>query len=845
MNENIQLIVNKANNINLNLTSNYIKDNKINSVNSLIEDINNSNNINIPKIRNIFVNEKDLLQPIGILDPLGLKNNPLTNEPYQNIYYNPDKELSIENPTYEFLGSIWSKFPMYSKREESIKAIYNNQVILVISGTGSGKTVLAPKFALHVLNYQGRIAITNPKRAPTQENTEFSAKCLGVEIGTFVGMKYRESDPKAYSPDCRLIYVTDGWILQKLQKDPMLLDLDVVIIDEAHERGIQIDLLLLLLKELILKRPTFKLIIMSATINSETFTNYFPTNKFKFAMIDAGELPNYPIEEIFLQKPINKFDSFGSLIGDSYIEAAVDKAVELLRKHEKCDILVFFPSKNDTSNGCMLLHRKLEKLNRVLDKKIYCTTLTSATDKETQKLITHSSKYTESGIYSRKVIFATEVAESSITFYGLNFVIDTGLVNNNIFYADKNITSLEKNYISKASHKQRKGRTGRTGPGTCFNLFTKDEYEKFREYAITPITTEDISVPLMFFLSRDNLISHIDFPISYKNINKQKKGSLTQFLNSLIEIPSIDTIKHTINRFIALKIIDVKKNKGTITDLGRGIAQFEMIPELGVMIISGYNHRCRDDIINLAVILDITEYRMDNIFEKFRPSSKDPTIKSAEKKKYDKVKSKWINSMGDHFSLIDIYNNFYSYKYDTIDRKTGQIIRNKKGDAKQWCRENFLHFKTLDKVRDKARQINQNFGKVMRIFREKHPMNAPTYIFTDIPPKISDKRNENILKAIFDGFYINLLKKVDKSKYINCFPEKKTACGISQESLYAKVKNPTNYAIYSQLKSIFGKMNYSVVSKVSPSMIDEISTSDQYQYVESCLHVDKKKDKKH
>ena len=830
----------KANNINLNLALNNIKtNNKINKINSSIDEINSSNNLSIPKIRNTFVNEKNLFEPIGILDPLGLKDNPFTKAPYGNVYYNPEKNISIENPKYDFLGSIWSKFPMYEKREESIKAIYNNQVILVISGTGSGKTVLTPKFALHTLNYQGRIAITNPKRTPTKENAEYAAKCMDVPLGTFVGMKYRDSDPSAYSPDCKLIYATDGWVLQKLQKDPMLSDLDIVIIDEAHERGIQIDMLLLLLKDLLLRRPNFKLIIMSATINSKIFSDYFPTKEFKYAMIDAGEFPNYPIEEVFLKKPINKFDSNGNLIGDSYIEAAVDKVIQLLREHESGDVLIFFPSKNDTSNGCMLLNRKLEKINKVLSKKIYCNTLVSTTDKETQKLLTSPTKYKESGIYTRKVIFATEVAESSITFYGLDFVIDTGLVNNNIFYSDRNINALEKNYISKASHKQRKGRTGRTGPGTCFNLFTKEEYEKlFREYPITPISTEDISKELMFLLSTDNLISHINFPITYKNIHK-KDNNLVEYLNKLIEIPPVDTVKRIIDRLIALKMIDVEKNKGELNDFGRAVAAFEMAPEIGCMILFGYNYHCRNDIVNLAAILETIDYRMDNIFEKFRPSSKDESIKKKEKKIYDNVKLKWINSMGDHFSLIDIYNEFYLYKYDTIDRRTGQIIKYKKGDVKKWCKDNFLHFGTLERVKEAARQIDQKFGKVMSIYREKYPTEKPMYLFTDMPPKISDKYSENILKALLGGFYINLLKKVDKFKYTNCFPEKKTISGISQESLYSKVKNPTNYAIYSQLKSIFGKVNYSVVSKVPPAMIEELMKSNNSKCIQTCL--DKKK----
>jgi pre-mRNA-splicing factor ATP-dependent RNA helicase DHX15/PRP43 len=840
MNNN-RKIINNIKNINLNLGRNNINisSNIINKINNKINEINNSNNVDIPKIRNTYVSEDKLFEPIGILDPLGLKNNPFTNEPYSDEYLSFSKR--------------WSNFPMYGKREESIKAIYNNQVLLVISGTGSGKTVLTPKFALHTLNYQGRIAITNPKRAPTKSNAMYAALCMDVKLGTYVGMKYRDSDKNAISNESKLIYATDGWVLQKLQKDPMLSDLDMVIIDEAHERGIQIDLLLLLLKDLLVRRPSFKLIIMSATVNAKIFSDYFPIKEFKFTMIDAGEVPNYPIEEFYLDKPINKFDENGSLIGDSYVETAVDKVVELLRKHEIGDILVFFPGKGDTSDGCMLLHKKLERINKDLDKKIYCNMLTSTTDKETEELLTSPTKFKESGIYTRKVIFATEVAESSMTFDGLDYVIDTGLVNNNVFYSEKNMLALEKKYISKASHKQRRGRTGRTAPGTCYNLFTKNEFEnKFIDYPVTPISSEDISIPLMYFLSKDNLISHIDFPIKYHDIvkaNSIKNGKLhgielTQFINKFIEKPPINTVKITIERLVALNIIEVKNNIGKITNLGKAVALFDKIPEIGRMLISGYNYHCRDDIINLAALFELTDYRMDNIFDRFRPSSKNESIKREEKKKYDKVKAKWTNSNGDHFSLLDIYNTFYSYSYDTVDRRTDRIIKEKRGDAKKWCTDNFLNFRTLKNIKDEARQINQKFGRVVQLFRETNPNNRLSHIFMEHPPLLSEKHNDNILRALLDGFYINIIKKTGNGKFINCFPEIKTMAGFTQDSLFSRVKVQYKYAFYSQLKSIFGKTSYAMISKISPALIENIKKSHSNEYIKSCWKtIDEKKTK--
>ena len=145
----------------------------------------------------------------------------------------------------------YGKILNVSKREEAIKVLNDNQVVLIVSGTGSGKTVLTPKFLLHVLNYQGRIAVTNPKRTPSKEAALFSAKLLDVKIGDQVGMKYRGSEPKHYSKKSKLVYCTDGLIVAKIKGDPLLKEFDGVIIDEAHERNVRIDILMLLLKYLV------------------------------------------------------------------------------------------------------------------------------------------------------------------------------------------------------------------------------------------------------------------------------------------------------------------------------------------------------------------------------------------------------------------------------------------------------------------------------------------------------------------------------------------------------------------------------------------------------------------
>ena len=203
-----------------------------------------------------------------ILDSIGKGKNFLNDNKYSDEY----KELA----------KYWSKLPLYednNKVKEFFKLLESKQVILLTSGTGSGKTVLVPKFVLKYildLGLPGKVAVTNPKILTTKYNAEYGARTLDVKLGEEVGYKYKGAPADSVSEKSKLLYVTDGLILATiLSGDKTLKDYQCVVIDEAHERHIQIDILLKMLKEVIELRPDFKLIIMSATINSEVFRNYF------------------------------------------------------------------------------------------------------------------------------------------------------------------------------------------------------------------------------------------------------------------------------------------------------------------------------------------------------------------------------------------------------------------------------------------------------------------------------------------------------------------------------------------------------------------------------------------
>ena len=799
----------------------------LNQMNAQINKINNNYNTNIQNVRNIHLNKKDLLKPIGVLDPEGKENNPLTGEPYNNLYKNNNNPSS---KTYKEWGmDMWSKLPMYKQREEALKLLYDNQVVLIVSGTGSGKTVLTPKFLLHVLNYQGRIAITNPKRAPTRSNAEFAAMLLDVKYGEEVGYKI-SGDSKYDNQKTKLVFCTDGLVMANLRRDPLLSDYDGVIIDEAHERNINIDLLLLLLRDLVVKRPDFKLVIMSATINIKLFSDYFP-KPIKFGMLEADSAPHYPVEEFYLDKPILKFDN-NILVSrpEDYIIPTVKKVIEILSSTENGDILVFLTAGSDCGEACNVLGNMLSEINQNRAKKLFCTVLVSGVGKEAENLAKSNTKYKNLGDYTRKVIMANEVAESSITFKGIEYVVDCGLYKVNMFYNETNIDALETRRISKAAHLQRKGRTGRTAPGKCYNMFTKEEYKNFVENTPAPICIENISSSILRFFADPQFVSHLDLPFKYSKVKKKlskelKPLNLADFLDKFIQRPSEKTVITILKRLYALGVWEIKNKEGIVTPLGRAMSKFGENPMMSRALIGGYNYKCRNELCDLAGLLQVSESRVEMIFERFKTKSKNKKEIDAEKKLYEKVKKSWYNRLGDQFSLLDIYREYSLRKYGK-KRRDGSIITQpiEPERLNEWCRKNYLKKNKLADVKRISSQFNRTFGDVIRIAREENAQKNIDYLFVDKKPIISDNKEENILRALTKGYYINIASHLHGTRYLSCFPPVKSRGELDRMmSFFAQTKQMPKYILYTEFKRILGgPPRYGITARVTPNILSDL-----------------------
>jgi len=713
------------------------------------------------------------INTIGILDPHGKNKNPLTNKEYSDNY----KELA----------KIWSKFPAYQKVYDIIENIKNNQVILITSGTGSGKTVLIPKFTLHVYNYNGNIAITLPKQIIAKSAAAFSANTLDVTLGEEVGYQYKGSPKNSKSNKTKLLYATDGTIVARLLNDPLLTDFDAVIIDEAHERKIQIDFLLYLLRETIKKRPSFKLIIMSATINVDIFKNYFLEYKFKH--IDIGGKTNYPIKSIFLEKSIEYKQAFNK---------GFNILIDILSNNYDKDILFFITSTNEAFDICAKLHKYIKETDKdtckiTSDGNVFCIEVYAGMDTNKQTLAQDKDLYKKNN-FNRKVVIATNVAESSLTIDGIKYVIDLGYELNSSYDPNIRAHKLDRKIITQAQAKQRMGRSGRTEPGICYHLYTKNEFENIMEkYPSPDIRVSDISDSALKLLNLDN-------------IKTTKK--LLELLTKFIEPPKEIYIRDALNILTQLGLI--KNNE--ITKLGEKVVDISNDPRIGLAIIFSKLYNCSIEIIKIIAMLEASKSNFGNIFIfpntilKQKTDEDNITYKKRLEylnKKFDKVYKKFKHKYGDHISLLKLYDIFYKfYKKNKNNYKK----------LEDWGYKNFIKIDTLIKAyknnfikQNNIKKIDLNFNN-LNIEKNNNILHA----------NIDDR----IIYCLFNSNRINIAVKSHTNNYRTQYA-KTIKINIDPKSFLSTNKILPKSVFYDKLFVIMNNANLNMVSKI-PKKIDKL-----------------------
>lgn len=398
--------------------------------------------------------------------------------------------------------------PVYQHRQEILDGLAKNQVIIVESPTGSGKTTQIP-LILHEAGYADhlQVGITQPRRIATLSVSDFIRRQVGKDDG-FVGYKMRFEDTT--TSNTRIKVMTDGILLMELKADPLLRSYSVILVDEAHERSLNIDFILGLLKEVMVQRPDFKVIISSATINTKVFSEFF--DNAPVVSIDARI---YPVQVIY--KPLERETL------DYQIQAITSIVMTEAKRHSG-DILVFMSGEFDITTTVNALY--MADPDGLLE--LY--PLFGRLSKEEQE-----SVFNETGKGKTKVVVATNIAETSVTIDGISTVIDSGIAKIN-FYNQKDFTSsLVPLPTSRSSCEQRKGRAGRTQAGVCYRLYSEEDYQSRLAYGMEEILRTDLS-EVVLRMSDLSIYDYEHFPF----ITRPKHSAIASAEDTLRFIGAID-----------------------------------------------------------------------------------------------------------------------------------------------------------------------------------------------------------------------------------------------------------------------------------------------------------------
>ena len=437
----------------------------------------------------------------------------------------------------------YKKLPVYEQKEKILEVLEKNQVIVVQSPTGSGKTTQIPVI-LHEAGFSnhGIIAVTQPRRIAALSVSEFISKQLGTTYPGLVGYKMRFEDKTDSSTKIKIM--TDGILLQEMKLDPWMTKYSVVMVDEAHERSLNIDFVLGLLKRVLQARPEFKVIVSSATMNAEAFSSYF--GNCPIVNIDTI---TYPVSVIY-DPPAIPASTTSQASSEAILNKIESTIQRVLSNRVNGDILIFLPGEKIIKD-CM---QKLYKSS--FARKIHIIPLYGRLAKEEQERVFDSAP-----LGKKKVIISTNIAETSVTIPGITVVIDSGLAKLN-YYSPRTFTSsLIETPVSKASCNQRKGRAGRTQEGTCYRLYPRKDYETRQMYTLEEIFRTDLSEVVL----RMSELGITDFE-EFDFISPPGKEGI---------IGAIET----------LNLLKALNKDNTLSEIGKLMVQFPLMPRLSKIIV--------------------------------------------------------------------------------------------------------------------------------------------------------------------------------------------------------------------------------------------------------------------
>ncbi len=527
------------------------------------------------------------------------------------------------------------ELPIAQKSDLIKKTILENQVTILCGETGSGKTTQLPKICLDIgLGIRGKIGHTQPRRLAARAVSQRIAEELNTEPGNEVGFKVRFTDKSNDRSYIKLM--TDGILLAECHHDPFLNQYDTIIIDEAHERSLNIDFLLGYLKRLTKKRKDLKIIITSATIDPDRFSKHFDD-----APVVNVSGRTYPVEVRY--RPYQKAD----MEEKKSLQQGIVDAVNELSNIDRGDILVFLSGERDIRETADALSKEVS--NRALDNTEVLPLLARLSNVEQNRIFHPSNK--------RRIILATNVAETSLTVPGIKYVIDSGVARISRYSWRSKIQRLPIEKISQASANQRKGRCGRLSDGICIRLYDEDDFDQRQEFTEPEIQRTNLaSVILQMENSRLGYID--DFPF----VEPPEDRLVNDGYKLLFELGAIDSA-----------------NK--ITKIGKHLAHFPIDPKLARMLLQAKNENALSEVLIIVSAL----------------ATQDPRERPLDRQQAaDEKHAAFKDKLSDFIFYINLWDAYHSEKKEL----SGNQLR-------KWCKKNFISWMRMREWIDTHNQIKR------------------------------------------------------------------------------------------------------------------------------------------
>lgn len=525
-------------------------------------------------------------------------------------------------------GSSIPNLPVMAYKDQLLQLISKNKVLVVVGETGSGKSTLIPQFLLEASH---SIAVTQPRRVAATSIARHVASIVGCTLGKEVGYSVRFDDCSTPGRT-KLKYLTDGMLLREMLTDPLLSPYSTVIVDEAHERTLNSDIIMGLLKDVLEQRSNFRLLITSATMDASKFSVFFQN-----APIFTIPGRTWPVEIVW--NPVEHMD---------YLTEALVTTMKVHLNEPPGDILVFLTGQEEIDSFVAQLFSKEEEMGKG---SFIAVPAYAALNPEAQSRI-----FDPAPKGKRKIVVATNIAETSITIDGILYVIDSGMVKQKAYNPRQGMEILRVVRVSQAQANQRSGRAGRTAPGRCYRLYSEKAFQK----EMLPSSIPEIQ--------RANLANTV---LSLKAI-----GIEDAFSFPFIDAPSRVALSAAMQELYWLGALD---EEGLLTLDGRTMASLPLDPPLAKMLLCGKKLGCLREAISIAAMLSLSSSPF------LRP------LKYVDEA--DRAKSRFHHTQGDHLTLLNLYESFSA-----------------SGSSSRWAHDRYVNAKALLKAQDIAQQLAEYIG---------------------------------------------------------------------------------------------------------------------------------------